>query len=141
MAKEEKKERDVYDVEFYYSKFSPEVEQSFNFEQKQAVKTVIKSMIRIPSKKVIDFRTTFWFLTRLYIVVFIGIDKRKRTVGFRDYEDNISTIRFCFKLIVYASQLLILLVFALFIIYLLKSIAGINIFKDKHLIDVIREFI
>lgn len=112
------------DHEYYYSMMNPDIEESLNYEQKDEIKNLLKRAVRVPSRKIIDFRTTFWFIKKLYIVVFIGFDKRdeKNPVKMDGYVDKPSIIRFGLKFIVYGVQIIILLLAIIFIIYLLQSL-------------------
>lgn len=122
------------DFSYYYKELNPDVEQSFTYEQKNAVKNVLKRAAKTPSKRIIDFRTSFWFIKKLYIVVVIAHKQQKSEFG-SNYEDKMSIIRFCFKAIVYIVEFLILMGIIFFVLYLAKSLLGVNIYPDKHLKD------
>jgi len=124
------------DFSYYYEELQPDLEKTFNYEQKNAVKSILRRATKTPSKKIIDFRTSFWFFKKLYIVVVIGEKKDKAKLG-TNYEDKISLIRIGLKTIIYLIQFTILLVFFLFILYLVKSFLGIDLDPNAHLKDYI----
>ncbi len=126
--------KEKYD-EYYYSMLNSDIEKTFTHEQREEVKAVFKRIARVPSKKIIDFRTSFWLIKWLYIVVFIGVDRRRKQRG--NYEDKASIIRLALKMLVYLVLFVLLLVLIFLALYLLKSALGIDLFPDKHLTDFI----
>jgi hypothetical protein len=122
------------DAENYYAQINPDIEKTFTHEQREAVRGIIKKLIRIPSKKIIDYRSTFWFIKPLYIVVFIGVDRRKKgraTPG----DENLRALSFGLKAVIYSAQLLVFLMLLFLALYFVKCMLGIDIFPDKHLGD------
>ena len=66
------------DSEYYYSQINSSIEKSFSYEQRNAVKSILKRAASIPSAKIVDLRGTFWLFKRFYFVLFIGRDIRER---------------------------------------------------------------
>lgn len=122
------------DYSYYYNELNPNVERSLSYEQKKAVQHVLKRAVKTPSKKIIDFRTSFWFIKRLYIVVVIAQKRQDSEFG-DNYEDKMSIIRFLLKSIVYIVEFMMLLGIIFFVLYLAKSLLGVDINPDKHLRD------
>ena len=122
------------DFSYYYNELNTKVEESLSYDQKKAVQHVLKRAVKTPSKKIIDFRTSFWFIKKLYIVVVIAQKQQHAEFG-SNYEDKMSIIRFALKAIVYIIEFLMLLGIILFVLYLAKSLLGVNIDPDRHLKD------
>lgn len=126
----------IHDCEYYYARINPDIERSFSHEQRQEIKRTLKSMIRIPSKKIIDFRTSVWFLKRLYLAVFVGTIDGPRIAPY-EYSDKTTFIRFALKVFVYGLELFLLLLVLVAIAYTFKSMLGIDIIPDQHAKDVL----
>jgi len=125
-------DRDAGD-EYYYSMIQPDVEKTFNFEQRQELRGVFKRIARVPSQKIIDVRTTFWFIKRLYLVLFIGIDRRRREpVGI--WHELLAVF---IRVLVFLILSVLLALVILGVMYIGKSEMGIDIFPDRHLSDVL----
>ena len=125
------------DVEYFYSTINPDIEKTFSHEQRQEVKHAILRAVKIPSKKIVDYRTTFWFIKRLYLVIFIGKDIRRK--GRADSTITPTVVRYVIFMILTLFTLFVIMIFIFFILYLIKSFAGINIFENYHLSDFIRK--
>jgi len=123
--------------EYFYSQINKNIEKELTHEQKKAVKSVLARAVRKPTKKIIDFRTTFWFIKKLDILVFIGIHKDKK-VGSDEYKDKMSVIRFGLKTIVYSIEVLVVILLLFLTLYMLKSFLGIDLFPEIHLSDIFK---
>jgi len=117
--------------EYYYSMIRPDIEKTLNFEQRQELRNVLKRIARVPSTKIVDFRTTFWFIKRFYLVVFLGLDRRRREpVGFQR-----ELLLIAMRMAVFFVLLIVLLFLVFGILYVAKSDMGIDLFQDRHLSD------
>jgi len=123
------------DYSYYYDEIPKELKESLTHEQTEAVKRILQRATKTPTKKIIDFRTSFWFFKKLYIVVVIGEKKSNAYLG-NSYKDKASIIRIALKTLVYMTLFILLAIAIFFILYLIKSLLGINLMPHKHLIDL-----
>ena len=123
------------DYAYYYDEIPKELKDSLTHEQAEAVKRILQRATKTPTKKIIDFRTSFWFFKKLYIVVVIGEKKTNAFLG-NSYKDKASIIRVALKSLVYMTLFILLAVAIFFILYIIKSLLGINLMPHKHLIDL-----
>ena len=134
--KQPEDKRNLRDAEYYYSEISPDVEKTFTREQKEAVKSILKRAVRVPSKKIVDFRTTFWLFKHLYLVLFIGIDRRRKAR--KDHpEQQLKVMNIVTKTVLVLFFFLIALSAIFWGLYIVKYYLGIDIFPDKHLFDIL----
>ncbi len=123
-----KKEADQK-VEYFYGQISPEIEKTFTANQKTEVRKLIKKIIPKPAKKMIDVRFTFWFIKRMFAVVFVGVSKRNKERK-SDLKGLQKFLAFEFKIAFYIIEIAVLLLVALMVLYLLKIAFGFNILKS-----------
>ena len=127
-----------FDSEYFYSQINTHIEKTFTFEQKKEVKNLLKRIVKVPSKKLLDFNISFWFIKKLYLTVYLGIDKRTKD---RVPSKFVRIMNYIFSVFL---VLFILFVFGLFVfsfIYTVKSALGIDFFPGKHLSNVISTII
>lgn len=113
-------------VDHYYGQISPEIRRSFNQGQKDEIRKLIRRMIPKPAKKMVDVRFTFWFIKRMFAVIFIGISKRKKERK-SDLKGLQKFLAFEFKIAFYIIETAVLLLLLLMVLYILKITFGINI--------------
>ena len=122
--------------EHYYAMIDARIERTFTSEQREAVRNAIKRAVWAPSHRVIDFRTTFWFLRRLYVMVFIGLDPDSTPdLGAKGYVDQPTFIRSAFRVATMLLLVFMILILLFSVIYTIKCAFGIDIFPDQHLRD------
>lgn len=109
--------------------------ENLNIEQRNQLKAMLKKMLPpVPSVGIIDIRFSFWFFKQWYVVFIFGRDTRE---GFKslDKGDVDRSLSIVAKATTYIIMLISILIMLLFLLYALKSVIGIDIFPDKHLID------
>lgn len=130
-------EKQIKNDEYYYSEINPSVEKTFSYEQKKEIKRILKRAARIPSKKIVDFKTTFWFFKPFYIAFFLGIDKR--TGNRRTDSEKMHIAGIGFKTLIYLSEAFLCLLVLLAMLYVLKTAVGIDLMPNSHLKDILPE--
>ncbi|MBE9129270.1 MULTISPECIES: hypothetical protein [unclassified Coleofasciculus] len=123
---------------YYLQRVEPHVLSSFNSEQLEAIVSVLDQAIPKPSPKIVDLRFVVdLVLSRFYIVLFVGKDRRKKQ---RRYESNgmakIGNVVAAVILLIAINLMLsaLLMLFG----YLLKSALGINLFPG-HISETIQK--
>lgn len=109
--------------------------ENLNIEQRNQLKSLLKKMLPpVPSIGIIDIRFSFWFFKQWYVVFIFGRDTRE---GFKslDKGDVDRSLSIVAKATTYIIMLISILIMLLFLLYAVKSIVGIDIFPDKHLVD------
>jgi hypothetical protein len=136
MVKQTNKNNDLLDSEYYFSEINPNISKSFTYEQEEEIKTILKRAVKIPTKKIVNLNSSFWFIKRFYITLYIGFDKRYSN---REYDNNrtMRILNFIFRLLLILFAIFLVCVFLFCILYTLKSALGIDIFKSKHLRDIL----
>ncbi|MGB3401395.1 MAG: hypothetical protein WBA77_01745 [Microcoleaceae cyanobacterium] len=125
--------------EYYINQIQPNVFDSFNPDQIHEVKRVLTQAIPKPSPKIVDLRFTVdLILSRFYVVVFVGQDRRQ---GRRNHSVTKATKvgNFIAATLLLIGLNLLISTFIFLLLYLLKSAVGINLFEG-HLIDQIKKF-
>ena len=124
---------------YYYEQMPSPIKDGLNYEQAKAIKSVLERAIKVPSKKLIDIEVTFWFFKRFYLVLYLGLDKRK-TMRLIDDHSIAAIIKYSLHTVI----TLILWVSTLFVLfaalYYAKSTIGIDIFPEQHLQDIIKNY-
>jgi hypothetical protein len=128
------------DSDYFYSQIPTNISDTLTFEQQKAIKSVLKRAIRIPSKKLCSIEFTFWFIRRFYIVLYLGIDKRNilRFVNARSLSSFSKYImHWTISIMLWGATLFVMAA----VVYYAKSTLDINLLPDKHLEDVIQDFL
>lgn len=124
--------------EYYLQQIEPSVLTSFSQEQLQAIINILTQAIPQPSPKIVDFRFNIdLILSRFYLVLFVGKDRRKRQ---RQYiPEGIARIGNAIAVVILllGANLVISGVILLFA-YLLKSAVGIDFFPG-HISDSVKK--
>lgn len=125
--------------EYYINQIEPKILEGFDPEQIHAIKNILNQVIAKPSPKIVDLRFTVdLILSRFYIVLFLGKERRK---GARSYPvtgiTKIGNLMTAILLLVSLNLLITAFFFLLF--YLIKSAVGIDLFEG-HLIDKVKQF-
>ncbi len=127
--------------EHYLQKIEPQILSTFTPEQLNAIRTILNHAIPKNSPKIVDLRFDVDLVfSRFYIVLLVGKERRK---GKRHYVTHGITkvgnfIAAVFLLI--GLNLMVSLFIGLFF-YLLKSAVGIDLFRQSHIIDQIKNFL
>lgn len=121
----------------HLNKMNDQVRDSLSFEQR---KEVIRMYKRINPKTfyrhLINIRFSFWFIKKWYIVFLLGLDRKgKIKKGQASAQNKVTTL--LINIMIYIIVILGILAFVLISLYILKSVAGINLFPNKHLSDLI----
>lgn len=114
---------------------SDKFRENLNIEQRNQLKSLLKKMLPpVPSIGIIDIRFSFWFFKQWYIVFIFGRDIR---AGFKsmDKGDIDRSLSIVAKATTYIIMMISVIIMLLFLLYVLKSSVGIDLFPDKHLID------
>ncbi|MBN2830467.1 MAG: hypothetical protein JXR56_09130 [Candidatus Cloacimonetes bacterium] len=117
---------------------STDFKQNLSHAQRKELMGLLKRMLPpVPSRGIIDIRFSFWFVKRWYIVFIFGEDIRNsfQALDKGDVDKGIVVVA---KIFTYLFTTVLILSLIFITMYLLKSIAGIDIFPDKHLTDVIK---
>lgn len=115
------------------------ITESLSHEQRKELMGLMKRMLPpVPSRGIIDIRFSFWLFRNWYIILIFGRDTRNqfKSLDKGDMDAGLTTVA---KIVTYVFLFVLLLIMMLFLLYLLKSYAGIDFFPDKHLPEVIRE--
>lgn len=114
------------------------ITEKLTHEQRKELINLMKRMLPpVPSKGIIDIRFSFWFFKRWYIVMIFGRDTRNQFISM-DRGDMDKSLTSVAKLITYLILVIVVFLLVALFLYLLKSYAGINIFPEAHLGDMIR---
>ncbi len=117
---------------------STDFKQNLSHTQRKELMGLLKRMLPpVPSRGIIDIRFSFWFIKRWYIVFIFGEDIRNsfQALDKGDVDKGIVAVA---KVFTYLFSTVLILVLIFILMYLLKSIAGIDLFPDKHLTDIIK---
>lgn len=120
--------REAKNTSYYLQKINPNILNSFNPQQLDAVNSIIEELLPKPSPKIVDLRFVVdLIITRFYVVILVG--KERRQTQRQYFPRKFSK----FGNIIMASMILIalnlLITCGIFIfIYLIKSSLGIDFF-------------
>ncbi len=117
---------------------STDFKQNLSHAQRKELMGLLKRMLPpVPSRGIIDIRFSFWFIKRWYIVLIFGEDIRNsfKALDKGDVDKGIVVVA---KIFTYLFSTILILALIFVLMYLLKSIAGIDLFPDKHLTDIIK---
>lgn len=115
------------------------LKESLSHEQRKELMSLMKRMLPpVPSLGIIDIRFSFWFFRHWYVVLIFGRDTRNqfKSLDKGDMDAGLTTVA---KLVTYVIMLLVATILLLYAMYLIKSLMGIDLFPDTHLIDIIRK--
>ena len=127
--------------EHYIQQIEPHILSTFTSAQLDAMRIILNHAIPKTSPKIVDLRFDIDLVfSRFYIVLLVGKERRK---GKRHYVTHGITkvgnfIAAVFLLI--GLNLMVSLFIGLFF-YLLKSAVGIDLFRQSHIIDQIKNFL
>ena len=128
-------------VDDYLAEIDPAIANQLTGEQWSEIRKVLKQAIPKPAPKIVDLRLSVdLILSRFYIVLFVGKDRRRKP---RKYRLSNTTTRI--GNMIAASLLLIginLTITAALAIgaYLLKAAVNINLFPNRHLPEILKEW-
>ncbi len=74
----------IQDRQYYLDQIRSSVHRNINPEEEKALLLVLDKIVRLPSPKIIDLNIPFWMIKRLYIQIYLGIDKRTQSRKERD---------------------------------------------------------
>jgi hypothetical protein len=115
------------------------ITENLSFDQRRELMALIKRMIPpVPSRGLIDIRFAFWFIRSWYVVFIFGRDKRKQFKAL-DKGDMDRSLTAVARVFTYSVMLLVVAILIVLLLYMLKSMAGIDLYPDSHFIEVIKE--
>lgn len=117
----------------------PRTRENLTFSQRKELLGLMKRMLPpVPSMGIIDIRFSFWFIRKWYVVFIFGKDTRNQfRIHERGIEDKILAI--LVKLTIYVIMALFFFTILVFLIYLIKSYLGIDIYPNKHFPGFIKD--
>lgn len=124
-------------ADYYLKQIDANVHDSLTSEQIVAVRTALEDAIPEPGPKMVDLRVNIdLIVSRFYIVLFVGKDRRKNqrshsASGFTVIANRIAAI------IMLVGLNLTISLFIFLVAYLIKSALGVNLFPS-HLSDYLR---
>lgn len=123
-------------ADYYIQRIDVDVHDSFTKEQLAAVRIALESAIPKPSPKIVDLRVNIdLIVSRFYIVLFVGKDRRKHKRFFAATAMTKIANRIAAVTMLIGLNLTISL-FIFLVAYLVKSALGINLFSG-HLSDYV----
>ena len=123
---------------YYLEQIEPNVLASFTAEQLGEITSILTQAIPKPSPKIVDFRFTVdLVVSRFYIVLFVGKDRRKKqrryvTEGIARIGNAIAAV-----ILLIGANLVISALILLFA-YLFKSAIGLDFFPG-HISDTVKK--
>lgn len=124
--------------EFYLQTLQPEIRTSFTLEQSEAIQSMLASAIPQPAPKIVDLRFGVdLILSRFYVVLFVGKDRRKQRRSYLPEAMTRLGNALAAVILLVGLNLLVSLFIVLFA-YLVKSGLGIDFFHNGHLADQIQ---
>ncbi len=123
---------------YYLDKIEPSILANFTPEQLQVITSILNQAIPKPSPKIVDFRFNVdLVISRFYIVLFVGKDRRKKqrryvTEGIARVGNAIAAI-----ILLIAANLVISALILLFA-YLFKSAIGLDFFPG-HISETVKK--
>jgi hypothetical protein len=124
---------------YYFQTIDPELRNSFTAEQTEVIHALLEAAIPKPNPKLVDLRFTVdLVLSRFYVVLFVGKDRRQQTRSyFPSSMSRLGNVVAAVLLLLGLNLLISLLLFLL--AYLIKSAVGIDLFPDSHLSDQLQK--
>ncbi len=125
------------DANYFFQQLTPGVAASLSREQRQEFLRILNRAVSVPSQKLLSFQLSFWFFKHFYLVVYWGIDSR-----FRERTKTMPIVSGLLAngTVIFSKGLFIVLacLITLWVAYEVKSLLGINLFKNFHLVDLFR---
>lgn len=119
----------------YLDTVSPNIRKTLNFEQEREIDNLFKNCLPPPfAKHLIDLRFNFWFLKKWYVVIMFGPETREN-VAFcnkEKYRYGIRLLQILFFIIYFLGTA----VMVFLLLYIFKSLLGIDLISDFHLKDL-----
>lgn len=116
-------------LERFFSRIPEEVALTFSEDQLRAIK---RAFVHTEGRgHSVDLRLSFWFLTRFYMVLLFGPERRDRARRRRDR--NVHPIGTVANLMMMAIFLSVIGMSLLGLLYLLKSLLGIDLIPNMSL--------
>ena len=133
---QEKTEREQM-VDEYIAQMNPQIRQSLDHQQSSELSRFLNRVLPLRGKHLVNLKFSFWLIKNWYFVLQFGMDKRdtKRLRKSGAAQTLLAIILNTIFVIILAA-LIFILVF--YLLYLLKSTLGIDIFPNRHLSDILR---
>lgn len=124
--------------EYYFQQLNPLVAESMTADQRDEVRRLLKRIVKVPSKKLMEVKFTFWFIKRFYIVFYWGLDRRSR-----ERNEGTPLLDGTLSHLVRRSLQAVMLVITLGLLgvlaYEAKSSLGVDLMRERHLHDLIQD--
>lgn len=136
MTRNSKRNIDVY-THHVMSAIDPEVTKTLNLVQLRAIRTAVSA--NAPFRQhAIDIRGVLpLYFLKLYFVILMGKDRRLDTRAKEQkrmvHMQGLSTFVFAYFMLAAAVPILLI------VVYIIKSILGIDLFPDQHLFDFFKD--
>ncbi|MEM9212811.1 MAG: hypothetical protein AAGD25_00410 [Cyanobacteria bacterium P01_F01_bin.150] len=124
----------------YLALLDTKIRASFSDDQLDSIRMLLASTIPKPSPKLVDLRFEIdLLLSRFYVVLFVGKDRRKkRRSPLHPILTRIGNVAIAIAILVGINLLISLGLFMFF--YLVKSALNIDLFHETHLADQLERF-
>ena len=128
-------------VEDFLASIDPAIASQFSDEQWTEIRKLVKQAIPRPAPKIVDLRFSVdLILSRFYIVLFVGKDRRKKPRKHRLSNRTTRIGNFVAATILLIGINLTISVTLAIGAYLLKSVMNINLFPG-HLPDILKDLL
>jgi hypothetical protein len=125
-------------ADYFVDQIDDGIRDSFTPEQLTAIRAAIQSAMPQPAPKIVDLRVNIdMIVSRFYIVLFVGKERRKNPRPYRASGVNAIANRMAAVTLLVGLNITISL-FIFLVAYLIKSALGVNLFSS-HLSDYLRQ--
>ena len=128
------------DANYFYQQLSAGVKADLSRQQGEEFLRVLNRAVSVPSQNLLALQLSFWCFRHFYLVVYWGIDSRAR--------ERTSAVPIVSGLLAKGTLILSKGIFfilasliTLWVAYEIKSFLGIDLFKNFHLVDLIRSLL
>lgn len=126
-----------YEEKYFCEQCNPLIRKSLTEEQRREVKRLIGLSMRCSNKGARKLSFNVWFLHLYFVVLYFG--KEKRSTSRRIEEFNKLEIFFSIISMLFSFVFTLGIIFVIFLsLYHIKSSAGIDLFEEWHLKDLLK---
>ncbi|MGK0255770.1 MAG: hypothetical protein ACI81I_000376 [Arcobacteraceae bacterium] len=126
-----------YEKNYFFNQCDPTIKSSLSQEQAREVKRLLELSMQCNDTKVTKVNFDIWFFGFYFVTLYLGKEQR---LSLRRFHES-AKIEILFSLIgiVFSFFFTFSMIFAIFMaLYYVKTFAGINLFEDKHLSDIMK---
>ena len=121
-------------IDEYIAQMNPQIRQSLDHQQSNELSRFLNRVLPVRGKHLVDLKFRFWLIKKWYFVLQFGVDRRDtKRLKKSGAAQTLLAILLNTIFVVVLAALIFILVF--YLLYLLKSALGIDIFPDRHLSD------